>query len=405
MSRRGNSEGAIYKTKSGKWRGAVTIGRDSDGKIKRKYFQAATRREVAGRVEQAKRDLGLGVSLTTSRITTAEYLVVWLESVAKSRRPSTVVGYRSHVDVYIAPALGHIPVASLDPRRIQAFVNNLAPAGRRESLTANTIHHVHSTLRIALNQAVRWKYIPYNPAKGISLPKIEKFVPRIPTKDEVLALLESVEGDRLAPLYSLLIGTGLRLGEALGVRWSTLDLGARTVTVSHALQKVDGVYQLVPPKSASSRATLGLPNFVVDPLVTWRVQQAWERDMLGGPETILVGGRAEPFDLVFTNSDGGPYNGSSVTHRFQKHLTKANLPQQRIYDYRHAYATMLLEEGADLREIMGQLRHSSINLTANTYTHYRTAASRASADRIDRAMKAADPPVGPEEAPDDARTA
>lgn len=397
--RRGNQEGSIYKTKDGKWRAALTIGRGPDGKMQRKYFQANTRREAAQRLEQAKRELGLGVSLSTTRLTTADYMAVWIESVTKTCRPSTVTGYQNHIDAYIAPALGGLLLSALDPRRIQGFINNLEPAGRRETLTANTVRHIHATLRIALGQAVRWKYIPYNPAQGIRLPKVERFVPRIPTREEVMRLLASVEGDRLEALYYLLIGTGLRQGEALGIRWSTIDLDARTVTVSHALQRIAGDYQLVAPKSASSRATLSLPNFVIEPLLAWKQTQAWEREVLGPAPPILVDGRLEPSDLVFTTAQGRPYHGTVATHRFQKQLEAAGLPKQRIYDYRHAYATMLLEEGADLREIMGQLRHTSIKLTADTYTHYRAAASRASADRIDRVFAPDAPGAAPIDAP------
>lgn len=89
-----------------------------------------------------------------------------------------------------------------------------------------------------------------------------------------------------------------------------------------------------------------------------------------------------------------------MTHSFQRRLKAAGLPRQRLYDYRHACATILLEKGADLREIMGQLRHSTIKLTADTYTHVRSSVSRRNADRINTAFSALVTPPDPEPAPD-----
>jgi integrase len=181
-------------------------------------------------------------------------------------------------------------------------------------------------------------------------------------------------------VYLVALGVGLRQGEILGLAWSDVDLEASTLTVRHALQRIDGSLVLVEPKSATSRRIVALPVLVRDALRTHRVRQRTDR--------LLAGScwHDDPRGLVFTTTVGTPMDGIAVTRRFQAILRDAGLPRQRFHDLRHACASLLLAQGVAPRVVMETLGHSQITLTLNTYSHVIPALGRAAADQMDAVL-------------------
>lgn len=133
---------------------------------------------------------------------------------------------------------------------------------------------------------------------------------------EARKFLESARGDRLRALYSVALTIGLRQGEALGLRWQDVDLDVGVLTVSKQLQRIEGEFRLVEPKTRRSRRTLRQEN---------------ER----------VGPARSDWNLVFSRADGQPLDGTVVTHQFHRLLSNAGLPQRRFHDLRQSCATML----------------------------------------------------------------
>jgi integrase len=162
-----------------------------------------------------------------------------------------------------------------------------------------------------------------------------------------------------------------------------VDLEAGTLTVRHALARIEGELVLVEPKSATSRRVVPLPGLVRDALIAHRVRQAQESLPL----------RSEPPDpfaeLVFTTTLGTPLDGISVTRRFQRILATAGLPHQRFHDLRHACASLLLAQGVPARVVMETLGHSEISLTLNTYSHVLPSLGREAALRMDEVLTGA----------------
>src|SRR5262249_19237434 len=162
------------------------------------------------------------------------------------------------------------------------------------------------------------------------------------------------EDDRLGPLYRVAILTGLRQGELLGLHWQDVDLTGATLTVRHALQRIDGVPALVEPKTKRSRRTIALPAGAIAALTEQRRRQAEDR--------LAAGGRWDDWGLVFASTVGTPLDAPNVTHRLQRILADAGLPRQRFHDLRHLCATLLLSQGVSPRVVMEQLGHSQIGL-------------------------------------------
>ena len=238
---------------------------------------------------------------------------------------------------------------------------------------------MHSVLRAALNQAVRWRMVHYNAAAMVSTPRVTRREVLALTPADARRLLDAARGDRLEALYSVALALGLRQGETLGLMWSDIDLNTGVLRVRRASQRIphQGT-QLVETKTARSRRTLVMPPIVINALCAHRGRQAVER--------LAAGGRLVDLDLVFPSERGTLADGPNVTHRFHKLLKRADLPQMRFHDLRHACASLLLVQGVHPRVVMETLGHSQISLTMNTYSHVIPALQREAADRMEAVL-------------------
>lgn len=205
-------------------------------------------------------------------------------------------------------------------------------------------------------------------------PKAARYEVRPLTTEQARVLLEAIRGDRHEALYLVTMATGLRQGEAFGLRWDDVDLDTGTITVRHQLQRINGTPTLTAPKSARSRRTIALPAFVVPALKAHRTRQKAER--------LAAGVRWQDWKLVFTNPTGGPLT-PNVTTAFARLLKAAGLPKQRFHDLRHLCASLMLAQGVHPRVVMEQLGHSQISVTMNTYSHVAPALQREAAERMD----------------------
>jgi integrase len=303
------------------------------------------------------------------------YLEDWLADVVRlSVRPKTFVSYRSVVRLHLVPCLGQHRLVELRPTDVQAFLNARAASG----LAPRSVAYLRNVLRQALGHAERSELVGRNVARLALPPRIPRREVHPLSPDQARTFLAAIGGDRFEALYLLALGCGLRQGEILGLRWSDLDLDGGTVRVRQALQRVEGRFALVEPKSSTSRRIVALPAIVRAGLLAHRERQGKE-----GPGRAV----ADEFaDLVFTTTVGTPIDGISVTRRFQRILKAAGLPHQRFHDLRHACASLLLAQGVPARVVMETLGHSQISLTLNTYSHVIPALGREAAERMDEVL-------------------
>lgn len=344
---RGQREGSIFRRRDGRWAAALNVGW-REGKRHRKYFYGATREAVQKELTTALRAQQQGLPVAPERQTVRQFLESWLtECVRPSVRPRTFVSYSQLVKVHIAPGLGHIVLSRLSPQDVQAFLNGKLKARRgnlskrkpkeseaksgeqknAETLSPRTVQYLYAVLRRALGQALKWGLVARNVATLVTPPSVRRPEVRPLTPEEARALLNAIDGDRMAPLYSVALALGLRQGEALGLRWADVDLETATLTIRKAMQRVRGKLELVDPKTTKSRRTMALPDVAVNALRAHRVRQLEER--------LLAGSRWQDSGLVFATTIGTPLDGRNVTRHFQKLLKDAALPRQRFHDLRH----------------------------------------------------------------------
>jgi integrase len=370
MRRRANGEGSVFQRKDGRWEATMSL----PGAGRKSYF-GKTKQEALGKMRAGQRNVQDGLPVPPERLILKAYLEKWLEdSVKPTVRPYTLKSYSSLVHRHISPELGQMHLNRLSAQDVQGFLNRKLATG----LSPRSVQYIHAVLRRALGQAERWGIVARNVARFASPPHVPQANIQPLTPVESKKLLAAVKGDRLEALYTVALAVGLRQGEALGLRWANIHLEAGTLSVTHTLQKVDGVNVLVQPKTERSRRTIKLPEICLQALRTHRGRQILER--------VGVGEAWQEWGLVFCEPDGTPLSRYSVTRRFQAILANAGIPKHRFHDLRHTCATLLLVQGVPLRVVMEILGHSQMATTADIYSHVLPVLMADAAAKMDLAL-------------------
>jgi len=360
----------------GRWHGRLSVGNRGGRRLRRSVY-GSTRTETLRRLHELRRELERGQPITPPRLTVEQFLTRWLnDTVALAVRPATLVSYRGHCRNHLIPPFGTIPLSDLTPEQVQRLLNDKLAAG----LAPRTVRQTLMVLRAALGHAVRRGLVARNPARVVTAPRIPDTKPAGITPNEAHRILAAVQVDRLGALYALGLGTGLRLGEALGLGWDDLDLAAGHLTVRRALQRVHGRLVLVEPKTRRSRRTIVLPATISAELRRHRVRQMEER--------LRAGTRWHETGLTFTSLVGTPLDAAAVTKRLKRLLVNAGLPPTTFHGLRHAAASLLLAQGVNPRMVMELLGHADIAMTLGTYSHLTAPVRNEAADRMDLALSA-----------------
>src|SRR5262249_27520788 len=276
--RRGRGEGTIYKRKDGRWAADITVGYEN-GKRLRRTFYGKTRQAVSDQLKEAQGKQVRGEVIPTGKQTVGDFLDHWLEhSIKPYRSPRTVLSYESQIKTHIKTALGHRLLRKLRGEHVQGFVSGLLKKG----LSPRSVSYARAVLRMALQTACERKLLAFNPAAdGIAVPSVKRRAVEAITIERTRAILQAVAGHRLAPLFTLMLYSGLRRGEALGLLWSDVDLDGRLLRIGQTLQRLNGKLVLGETKTEGSRRVITLPTGAVSALREYRTRQLAERMRLG----------------------------------------------------------------------------------------------------------------------------
>jgi integrase len=272
------------------------------------------------------------------------------------------------------PALGNTTLGDLTAQDVQRFLNGRTKAG----LSPRTVQYIRAILRAALGQALRWGYVERNVAALASPPRQKPKQIVTLSADEAWQLMDATRDDRLGLLFATALYTGMRQGELLGLRWPDVDLDAGTLRVRQAVQKIDGTWQFVEPKSVNGRRTLPLCQPAIEVL---RRQKDSVRAMREHADMAW-----QEWGLVFPSALGTPLDSSNVTHHLQRQLDAAGLPRVTFHALRHTCGSLLHQEGVPARTIMEILGHSQITLRLGTYCHATNAMFDEAAGALARAL-------------------
>jgi integrase len=357
----------------GSWSYYVDVGRDHRGR-RRQLTKGGflTRAAARAALRQLLEEVHGGASNDAHTLTVVRYLEEWLAG-KRALRPSTLKSYREHLDHHLLPHLGHFKLRELQARHIDEMLNKMTTGGGR-ALSNGSLRRVHSTLRTALNAAVRRRLIPYNPAVAVELPTVDYKEVRVWTSEQVATFLESCQSDRLYPLFHLVVVTGMRRGEVLGLRWQDVDLDHGLLTIRQQVVQLAGQLHVGPPKTKSGYRTVPVDALTVEVL---RAQQEAQRQ-----DHAAWGDAWQATDHVFTRSNGSLMQPNLVTRRFRELSATAGLPIIRFHDLRHTSASIALAAGVAMKTVSDRLGHSTTAITADLYTHVVPVVAQEAADAI-----------------------
>jgi len=252
-------------------------------------------------------------------------------------------------------------------------------------LSPRSVKYCFTTIRKALDTAVKNGAVVRNVARVIDAPKVPRVEILAPSPDEVVRLLDSAASrqDRLTPMYTVAVYSGCRLGELLALTWADVSFDAGTLTIKRTLRKATaGVPDYKEPKTPRSRRAIKLSPDVLAALRVQRDRQNFERQALGDAY--------RDYGLVFATALGTPLNPSNVGHRFKTAVAQAGLPT--VYTFhalRHAAATMMLAAGVNPKVAADRLGHHSPAFTLDRYTHAVEGLDVDAADRLQAMMQQA----------------
>ena len=352
-----------------------------DGKrkvVEKGGFQTKSAAYKAG-VEAYNDFIHGNIGITSEAIKLKDFMATWLDnSIAFDVKPTTFQNYRSYFNNHIKPGLGEIKVQDLTPAIIENWIRQM----QRDGYAYTTILGVLTLLKQALNFAVQpSQIISANPALNIKVPRRapKNIIKReIITLERFNALLEKYPFG--TPLYIpllLLYHTGMRVGEVLGLTWSDINFGGKTIEVNRQVVYIVGKKDcLTPPKTSTSCRLICVDDFLLSELKRWKAQQEANEAKLGGSYVYAY---CDADGKIFRQSKSLPFIGERVqfvcTREKGQPLQKKYIGKYLLregfnaHSFRHTHATQLIERGANAKGVACRLGHSSVILTQNLYTH------------------------------------
>jgi len=368
--------GRIFK-RGGSYVLKIYAGREG-GRKKDKWLTFSTRQEAdAAQRELASHTLAhsAGAGLYGSpRERLGPYLTDWLKRQRSRLAPSTYERYEQFIAQVHSDAIGAIPLARLAPRALEGYYGRRLDAG----LSPTTVNHHHRLLHKALRDAVRQDLILQNPSASAVAPKRKRTRPEIWTEAQTLLFLsEAKASSQYYPLFLFIVGTGVRVGEALGLRWRDLNLSEGVAYITQTLQRIrGGGYVMKEPKSVYSCRAISLPSEVVEELRRLRARQEADRLRPGlcTEQTQCARPaceRCHDLGLVFCQPNGKPLHDNNLRQRDVRRVCgKLGLPWRRaLHNLRHAHGSYLIQRGVSVKVVQERLGHSSPAFTLTVYTH------------------------------------
>lgn len=298
----------------------------------------------------------------------ADLLTRWQERASGDWSPRTAEVYATSIRLHVLPHVGHVQVERLAVHDLDGLYAQLT----RQGLAPATVRKVHTILRSALGQAVRWGWVSRNPAVDASPPKVKSKTLRPPTLDELRTLLARADNGRdpdLGCWLRVAADTGARRGEVCALRWSDVNLETGEVTISRALVHAGSLVVEKGTKTDKPRK-VAISTATVAALVSHRARWA---------ERSLASGTAMPEWVFASRVKQGPLRPESITQHFVR--LRTGLEHVRLHDLRHYVATTLLGAGVDQRTVMGRLGHASL-ASLTRYSHFLEAKDREAADTL-----------------------
>lgn len=397
--------GALRTRKRGKnWEYSFE-GAKVDGKrntISKGGFRTKAEAIEAG--TQAKADYdNAGRSFKPSEISFSDYLDYWQENYVKvSCKPNTQRAYADIIRIHIKPHLGKYRLFSITPDILQTHMNKLHAKG----LSKTYLKGIHALLSGTFKYAVfPAGFIKENPMQYVKMPRCEH--KKADTDRRVITPAEFSdittrfpENDRYNILFMICYYTGFRIAECTGLTWDRVDFKAGTIMVDRTLIKSNKAWYLGTPKTTSSERTIHVGNTLLDALKRHRKWQLENRmrygefyknyyikkdgHIYGLDNNVDYKTVDTPLEFVCTQENGTVINPDLA--RYASRIVNYELGIQfNFHSLRHTHATILIENGADIKDVQERLGHAQLRTTMDTYVHNTDKMKKKSVDIFEKA--------------------
>ena len=254
------------------------------------------------------------------------------------------------------------------------------PVNTEKTLSGKTVLHYHRLISSIMQTAVKWQVIVSNPCERVDPPKVQQKAAEYLEAEEAIRLLTLLEDNSVPIQYrtaiTVLLFTGMRRGELLGLKWSDIDFDKQTISISRSSLYLPGkgVFE-DETKTDSSNRVIKIPTAAATSLRSLKLWQTKQRFSLGEYWNYT--------EYVFTAQDGTPMHPDTLSGWFHDFIQKTDLPQIHIHSLRHTNATLSIANGVAVTTVAGQLGHANATTTAKIYAHSIKSAQAAAADMMD----------------------
>ena len=342
-----------------KYRVTFELGKDLNGNRIREYYTVSTREDAVKLLNELEYNQNKNLMIKTAKMSFVEFLNYWMDNyVRKNCEVTTIYGYNSILSKHVKNFFGAIELQKLLPMHIQNYYMHLMD---EKNLSPNTIHKHHAIIRKALDFGLKQQLVHRNVADAVMLPKRKRFEGTSYTKSQLHELLDKAKGTKLEVPICLAVYLGLRREEISGLKWKYVNFEEHVLHIVEVRTSAGKDVITKGPKTDKSRRTLHIDDVLCELLLKHKAKQTEYKRLLGKDYIDE--------DYVCAHENGKPYRVNSVTEQFKAFLEKEQLLKIRLHDLRHTFASILYDEGVDLKAISEALGHSDIGTTNKIYTH------------------------------------
>ena len=366
MAKRDNGTGTIYQRSNGSWVGKIYIGRDDSGKEKFKYLSGKTEGEVKRKIREYNQS---GTKIETKKISLQEYLYNWLRTFKRGTiKDSSYDTLEKTIRNQIVPHIGLIHLQQVTSADIQSLLNDLKEKGYSYS----TVKKAHDCLNDMFEHATIADDVTKNPMLLVNMlaaSEFEKKEIRYFTEEECALLIEESSRQystgklvyQYADAYVLMLNTGIRLGEASGLKKTDWDKKEKTLHIQRNIQSIskrDTNGNRIKGKQLVTNTTKTYSGDRILPL-NKAATEALERLCEQHPNS----------EYIVCSSKGEIIPPERLERTFYRILKNVGICQAGTHSLRHTFASVLFAKGTDVKTVSELLGHASIQITLNTYVH------------------------------------
>lgn len=354
---------------------------------KRHAVYAKTLEELRAKEAQIENDRFDGIKAEARYVTINEMFTLWCQ-VKRGLKNNTFENYKYMYNIFVWPTFGKSRISTLKKSDVKRFYNQLVDD---RQIKASTMENIHTVLHQVLQMAVDDNYIRSNPSDGVLKELKQSHVFKTEkrrglTKPEQELLLDYLKNHQLYnhwyPIFAVMVGTGLRVGEVAGLRWCDIDLEEEIIDINHTLVYYDhrdpsskqGCYFNVhTPKTENSKRQVPMLGFVKEAFLMEREHQK----SMGIECRVTIDGYT---DFIFLNRDGGTFYQGTLNKTIRRIIRDCNdevlqkgeedpvlLPHFSCHSLRHTFTTRMCEAGVNIKVIQDALGHADISTTLNIY--------------------------------------